>query len=129
MGQNWYHVVLIPMYRNPVFKQSHQRKLMLDALDWLCPRHKIEVFAKEVMDDHVHLFVSCPKRWTIEKTISILKGGTSYYIRKHHPSLKKYKSFWSKGGMYRSVGAVSSEIVKRYIEKSNVWTSGQRKLI
>lgn len=127
VGQNWYHVVLLPKFRNPVFKQEHQRVLMSEAIVWICDRHKIEIFAKEIMDDHVHLFISCPSRYSIDKTVSILKGGTSYYIRKKHPPLRRYATFWSRGGMFRSVGSVSSEIVKKYIEKNN-WDSSQRKL-
>ena len=122
VGQNWYHVVLIPRGRYPVFEQAHQRDLALQSIDWICARHTIDLFTKEVMEDHVHLFVSCPPDYSIRKMIQIIKGGTSYYIRKHHPSLKKYKALWSKGYMYRSVGAVSAETVRRYIDESNTWT-------
>jgi putative transposase len=128
VGQNWYHVVLMPKYRTPVFGQAHQRQLMLDALDWLCPRHNIDLFAKEVMDDHVHLFVSCPPDLPISRLIGRIKGGTSFYIRSHHLPLHKYRALWSRGAMYRSVGAVSADIVKRYIKESNTAMRGQRKL-
>jgi putative transposase len=128
VGQNWYHVVLIPKYRNPVFGQEHQRQLMLDALDWLCPRHNIDLFAKEVMADHVHLFISCPPGLPVNRLIGRIKGGTSFYMRQHHPPLRRYRTFWSRGAMYRSIGAVSADIVKRYIQESNTAMRGQRKL-
>ena len=129
LGQNWYHLVLIPIYRNQVFRQKHQHDLMVRAIDWICERHNIELFAKEVMDDHVHLFVSCPPDCSIRRMVQIIKGGTSYYIRLKHPPLKRYKSFWSRGAMYRSVGAVSADVVKRYIDDSNHWLPpGQKKL-
>ena len=120
---------IAPKYRNPVFRQPHQRQLMLEALDWLCPRHKIDLFAKEVMDDHVHLFVSCPPRLPIARLIGCIKGGTSYYMRKNHPQLKKYRTFWSKGAMYRSIGSVSAEIVKHYITQTNAEKRGQKRLV
>lgn len=129
VGQNWYHVVLVPSHRNPVFRQLHQRQLMLEALDWLCPRHSIDLFAKEVMDDHVHLFVSCPPGLPIARLIGRIKGGTSFYIRKNHPPLRKYRRFWSKGAMYRSIGSVSAEIVKHYITQTNPAQRNQTKLI
>ena len=130
LGQNWYHLVLIPKYRYPVFAQTHQRKLAVEAFDWICERHNIELFTKEVMDDHVHLFVSCPPDCSIRRMIQLIKGGSSYYIRKNHPPLKKYKSLWSKGCMYRSVGAVNAEVVERYIKNSNHWSSAnQKKLV
>jgi putative transposase len=131
IGQNWYHVVLVPKGRYPVFAQEHQRNLAVESLNWVCCRHNIDLFTQEVMDDHVHLFVSCPPHYSIRKMVQIIKGGTSYYIRKNHPSLKKYKSLWSKGFMYRSVGSVSADVVRRYIDNSNSWTLSkhQRKLI
>ena len=129
IGQNWYHIVLTPRARFPVFQYRDQRELALAAFDWVCERHKIEVHTKEVMEDHVHLFVSCPPDHSIRRLISILKGGSSYYIRKHRPQLQKYPSLWGRGAMYRSVGAVSAEIIERYIEK-NVWGDRfQKKLI
>lgn len=129
IGQNWYHVVLIPRGRYPVFRQKHQHDLAEEAIDWVCSNHKMELFAKEVMDDHVHLFISCPPDYSIRKMVHIIKGGTSYFIRQKHPALKRYKALWSKGFMYRSVGAVNAEVVKRYITNSNHWDSTkQRKL-
>ena len=121
IGQNWYHIVLIPKYRYPVFRQEYQRNLAIEAVDWICARHKIDLFAKEIMDEHVHLFISCPPSFSIRKLAQIIKGGSSFYIRNKHPSLKKYKSLWSKGFMYRSVGNVNADTVKHYIKHSNNW--------
>ena len=130
VGQNWYHIVLIPRARYPVFAQAHQRQSCIDAIDWICARHKIDLFTKEVMSDHVHLFVACPPDFSLIKLVQIIKGGTSFYVRKSNPALKKYPALWSGGYMYRSIGVVNAETVKKYIEKSNVWISpNQKKLI
>lgn len=129
LGQNWYRLVLIPKYRYPVFAQTHQRKLAMDAIDWICRRNNIELFTKEVVEDHVYLFVSCSPDQSIRRLVQLIKGGSSYYIRKNHPPLKRYKSLWSRGCMYRSVGAVNAEVVERYIKNSNHWSSSQRKLV
>ena len=34
-------------------------------------------------------------------------------------SLKRYKSLWNGGGMYRSLGSVSATVVKKYIERQD----------
>ena len=82
------------------------------------------------MSDHVHLFVSCPPKFSIRKLIQVLKGGTSFYIRNKLPALKRYKVLWSKGFMYRSVGSVNTDTIQKYISESNRWTdSCQKKLI
>jgi len=119
VGQNWYHVVITTKYRYPVFEQDHQRDLVIEGIKLVCANHNIDLFTLEVMPDHVHLFVSCPPDHTIRKLVQLIKGGSSYYVRSNHPSLRKYKALWSRGSMYRSVGNVSAKIVKRYIENSN----------
>lgn len=121
IGQNWYHLVLVPKKRFPLFQWEITRDLMNDAIDNVCQRHSIKVFEKEVMEDHVHLFVDCPPDFGIRQLIRILKGGTSFYVRKRYLSLKKYPHLWSAGYMYRSISNVTAETVERYIRDSNNW--------
>lgn len=130
LGQNWYHVVLVPKGRFPLFQWKTVHDLAELAIDSVCHKHKIDLFSKEVMPDHVHLFISSPPDYSIRRLFQVLKGGTSYYIRQNYPSLKKYKHLWNRGTMYRSVGNVNADTIKHYIEKSNSWLkTKQRKLI
>ena len=129
IGQNWYHVVFVPKGRYPVFQFKVLKEIAEKAFDWVCERHNIDLYTKEIMPDHVHLFVSCPPDYSVRKLFKILKGGSSYYIRKEYPSLKKYKHLWNRGTMYRSIGSVSSETVKHYIEKSNNWSRTKQKTL
>ena len=123
LGQNWYHVVLVTKKRGNVFQWKETKDIADKAFEWICQRHKIDLFTKEVMPDHVHLFVSCPPNLSVRKLFQILKGGSSYYIRKNYPSLKKYASLWNRGTMYRTVGNVSAETVRHYIDNSNSWSN------
>ena len=122
IGQNWYHVVLVTKARYPVFQWKVTKDIADAAFEKVCKDHGIDLFTKEVMPDHVHLFVSCPPNYSIRKLFQILKGGSSYLIRKNYPSLKKYPHLWNRGTMYRSICDVSADTVKHYIEKSNVWS-------
>ena len=116
LGQNWYHIVLVPKKRYAIFQWPQIKITADEAFEFVCEKHGISIFTKEIMDNHVHLFVDCPPKFSVRKLLQILKGGVSHYIRNKHPSLKRYKSFWNRGGMYRSLGSVSAEVVKRYIE-------------
>ena len=122
-GQNWYHVIIIPRARCPIFKYELTKQLCEESLVKVCNHHKIDLFSFEVMPDHVHLFISCPPRKSILKMCAIIKGGTSYYIRSEMPSLRRYPRLWSRGVFYRSVGNVSATSIKNYIENSrgNQW--------
>lgn len=125
--QNWFHIVLIPKKRCPVFQFPKTKFLAEEAFDVVCKQHDIEIFTKEVMEDHVHLFVDCPPYCGIRQLIRILKGGTSLYIRKKYPTLKRYRHLWSSGYMYRSISNVTADTVEKYILTSNVWTGFVKK--
>ncbi len=122
-GQNWYHVILVPRARYPVFKYEATKKLCEEGIKKTCKNNKISIFAYEVMPDHVHLFISCPPRKSILKVCAVIKGGSSHYIREEMPALRRYPRLWSKGVFYRSVGNVSADAIDNYIKnsKGNQW--------
>lgn len=121
VGQNWYHIVLVTQRRRRLFQWKETNLIAHQAISLICKNHNISIFTKEVMNDHVHLFVICPPEFSIRKLFQVLKGDTSFEIRKNYPSLCKYKSIWSKWGMYRCLENFSAEIVRRYIDTSNIW--------
>jgi putative transposase len=121
VGQNWYHIVLVTHKRRRIFQWKITNAIANEAIEIVCNKHKVSIFTKEVMSEHVHLFVTCPSNYSIRRLIQVIKGGSSYHIRKNFPSLKKYDRIWSKGCMYRSLGSVSAEIVRKYIDNSNIW--------
>lgn len=127
IGQNWYHIVLVTKKRGKIFQWKETKTIADKAFEGVCKRHNIDLFSKEVMPDHVHIFVSCPPDYSIRRLFQVLKGGSSYYIRKNYPPLKKYKHLWNRGTMYRSIGSVSSDTIKHYIEKSNNWLRTKQK--
>jgi putative transposase len=127
IGQNWYHIVLVCKARYPVFKRKEVKEIAEKAFDFVCTKHGIDIFTKEVMPEHVHLFVACPPNYSVRKLSRILKGASSFYIRSEWPSLRKYPHLWNRGIMYRSIGSVSAETIRRYIEKSNDWSKTKQK--
>ena len=50
----------------------------------------------------------------------MLKGGTSYSIRKRYPFLKKYKSFWSPSYFCETIGNMSEKVIRKYIQNQKV---------
>ena len=75
----------------------------------------------EVVEDHVHLFLEFHPSTSLSKVIQHLKGGSSYRLFKLHPELReKYwgGSLWSSGKFYRSIGNVTADTIKHYINDS-----------
>jgi putative transposase len=71
----------------------------------------------EVMPDHVHLLLdTCPAD-NINLIVSRIKGYTAHILRKEFPSLvSRIPSLWTRSRFISTVGSVSLEVVKQYIE-------------
>ena len=75
----------------------------------------------EVVEDHVHLFLEFHPSTSLSKVIQHLKGGSSYRLFKLHPELReKYwgGSLCSSGKFYRSIGNVTADTIRHYINES-----------
>lgn len=112
-----YHVVWTPKYR---------KRFLCGAIKYNVEsslKHKVSelnvvIENIEVMPDHVHLFISIPITLSISKVVQQLKGYSSYKTRKQL-KLYKYKGFWSNGYFCESVGHISQDTIKKYID--NQW--------
>ena len=111
-----YHVVICPKYRKKLFKcgiDVRLREIILET----AKMYKFEIPDIEVMSDHVHMIIDCDPEKGIVDCIQKIKSRTSHILYKEYPALKKQlPSIWSRGYFVSSVGSVSLEVVKKYIE-------------
>jgi len=110
-----YHITWIPKYRKHILTEKI-RELTLKYLFEKTISLNISIEAIEVMDDHIHLFIKARPDLTISYIVQQLKGYTSYKIRKEFPSLKKYKTLWTHSYFIETIGCISENTVKKYIE-------------
>ena len=111
-----YHLVWIPKYRKSVLigeVRDELEKLIKDV----AKKHKIEIKSLSIQSDHVHLFVSAPPRLAPAKIVNLFKGITSKKLLEKFPKLRTQEGFWSRTYYIGSVGAVSEESIRRYIEE------------
>jgi len=82
--------------------------------------HNFEIDTLEIAEDHVHIFLSFPPRYSISKVVGMLKGITASVIFKEHPEVKKELwggEFWEDGYFARTVGhKVTTEVIRNYIK-------------
>lgn len=111
-----YHVVFCPKYR---------RKVLIDGIDIRLKELILEkqeeyfyrIIQMEVLPDHVHLLIDTDPRLGISDIIGKLKGYTAHILRQEFPSLKsRLPNLWTRSKFISTVGSVSLEVVKRYIE-------------
>ncbi|MNY32459.1 Transposase IS200 like protein [compost metagenome] len=77
-----------------------------------------EIVNMEIMPDHVHLLIRCDPQFGIHKVVKHLKGYTSRILRQEFKKLtSRLPSLWTNSYFVATVGSVSLETVKRYIEE------------
>jgi len=70
------------------------------------------------MPDHVHLLLSVNPKTGIYPIITKIKGYTSHTLRQEYPTLvSKLPTLWTNSRFISTVGAVTIEVVKQYIEE------------
>jgi len=119
-GQSHYHVVLVPYKRFKMFARADIQKRLESICFSIAEKHRFEIYAMEVMEDHIHLFVGIRPSQSIAQVIQYLKGGSSRELRKVFPELQGYNRWhlWSKGKYFRPIGEVNEETIKHYIAES-----------
>lgn len=111
-----YHVIFCSKYRRRVLKDGIDDRLKVLLVEKQ-KEFKYELLDAEVMPDHVHLLISVNPKIGIYQVVSLIKGYTSHELREEFPFLKtKLPCLWTRSRFISSVGAVTLDIVKQYIE-------------
>ena len=112
-----YHIIWCPKYRKKILTNGIDETLKVllkeKANELNCVIHTMEV-----MPDHVHLFVKTPATIGVHFLIQQLKGYTSRKLREMYPEIKrKLPCMWTRSYYAESVGHISEESIKKYIEE------------
>jgi len=122
VGEANYHIQITPAYRAPVFEDPTIKTLTRDYILAAARKHGITVAAIGFGGDHCHVFTVACKNHSAAKVAQLLKGFSSRMMRKHHRDIiigdLWGDKFWTGGYFYRTVGAVNSKTVQRYVEHS-----------
>lgn len=111
-----YHVIFCPKYRRKVLVDGideRLKELILEKQE----EYDYEIIEMEIMPDHVHLLLDVNPMTGIVTVISKIKGYTSRQLREEFPELKKrIPTLWTHSRFISTVGAITLEVVKKYIE-------------
>jgi putative transposase len=111
-----YHVIFCPKYRRSVLKaplDTRLKELILEKQE----AYGYTVLGLEVMPDHVHLLLDVNPQIGIAKIVGQIKGYTAHMLRTEFPWLKqRLPSLWTQSKFVSSVGAVTLDVVQKYIE-------------
>lgn len=79
----------------------------------LCKQKGMEIIEAELRQDHVHMLISIPPKYSVSQIMGYLKGKSSLMIFDRHANLKyKYgnRHFWARGYFVDTVGRNKKQI-------------------
>jgi putative transposase len=109
-----YHIVFCPKYRRGLLVGKIKTRLEKIIRD-VALENSLEVIAKEIMPDHVHLFVGADTRTPPETVVKRFKRRSSRHLRNEFPELLKMPTLWTRSYFLSTSGNVSASTIKKYI--------------
>lgn len=121
-----YHLVWGTKYRRKYLKY-YVRKELIKILYKQQRKYPDWYFKKiNTGDDHVHILLEIPPKYSISNVVKILKSSTSIYLKKKFKFIKDMypnMNIWSTGYFISTVG-LNEEQIKKYIERQNNFDTG-----
>jgi putative transposase len=115
-----YHFVWTPKYRHSVLDPVKDE--LSEMFRGTADQFGHDMFALEIADDHVHLFVQADPTYAPSEIVKQFKGYSGRTMLQRFPDLKD-EYFWGSGlwkdGYYvGTTGNVAADVVQRYIEET-----------
>lgn len=114
-----YHLVFVTKYRKDVFKYEAQQEEAKELFFSIAEENDFVIEQIEVLPEHVHMMISFGPTYSISQVVKKIKGifARKWFIK--HPETKGKLwngQLWSPSYYISTLGNVSKEIVKQYIE-------------
>lgn len=112
-----YHVVWITKYRFKVIDDEIKTSLKW-SIKQVCDSKDIEIIRGTVGENHIHLYLQIPPKYSISNVMKWIKGKSAEKLLKTFPKLSnRYwgRHLWARGYFVSTVG-ITDEIIKKYIE-------------
>ena len=118
-----YHLVWCPKYRKKVLAGAIQQRVK-GLFEEIAQQFDFEIDRCEVNEEHVHLLISFPPRYSVSKVVGILKSISSSKVFEEFPKIRKQLwagHLWEQGYFFRTVGEhVTDDVIRKYIEQHSL---------
>ena len=116
-----YHLIFVCKYRKELFLLPNISDDIKQFSYEIYLKHDIQIKYMETDKDHIHYMIETEPTMSVSKIVNIMKSYTTYHIWKKYPNyLRKHfwkeHTFWTDGYFACSVGNVSEEMLRKYIE-------------
>lgn len=116
----YYHIVFIPKYRRKIFNHQNIDNLVKKVVQDRAPYHSWIIEQLETDEDHLHLFLSTPPRYSPAEIVKLIKTWTYHNVYDKVPEIKQYLwggKLWCEGYFITTVNdATTNDMIKRYVQ-------------
>lgn len=115
-----YHLIFVCKYRKKLLTREISDDIKQLSYE-ICSKHNVTIREMETDLDHIRYFIETEPTISISQIVCFMKSYTTYHIWKRYGKyLSKYlwnnNTFWTDGYFVCSVGNVSQETLKNYIQ-------------
>ena len=98
-----YHIVWCPKYRGKILVDNYIKLELKKMFKYIAKWKNLRIIAWHIGDEHIHLYVSIPPKYSVAYIIQVLKGKTSMWIKK---KTKKFPDgpLWARGYFVTTTG-------------------------
>lgn len=114
-----YHFIFVCKYRRKVLNPI--RNDVLSIMKSISKKYDFEIHTQEIDQDHIHLLIETIPRISPSQICRVLKQESTTFLWKKHSNYLstfywKERTLWSDGYFCSTIGNVSEETLKHYIE-------------
>ena len=113
-----YHLVWVTKYRFRIIDKEIEvvlKWIIKEICDW----KRIDILEGAVKEEHVHLYLQIPPKYSISDVMKWIKGKSAERLFKRFPRLEKQywgRHLWARGYFVSTVG-IADNIIREYIQK------------
>lgn len=112
-----YHIVWTTKYRGRVLTDTYIRQHLKLIFKQIARWKGFQIHAWHIGDEHIHLYLVIPPKYSVAYSVAILKGKSSAWIKKKTKKFPK-GTLWNRGYFVSTLG-LNEHAVKKYIENQS----------
>lgn len=112
-----YHIVWCPKYRGKVLGDNFIKQELKKMFKYVAKWKQLSIHAWHIGDEHIHLDISIPPKYSVAYIVQVLKGKTSMWLKKKCNKFPK-GTLWQRGYFVSTIGLNENQI-KKYIENQS----------
>ena len=110
-----YRIVFIPKYRKKVL-YGKVRNFLGDVFHNLAAHRESKIEAGHMVNDHVHMLISIPPKYSVSEVIGYIKGKSAIHVAKEFERSRSVTGhkLWARGYFVSTVGR-DEKVIREYI--------------